>query len=972
MSQRLVPRPNNQKWQKLEDNEEEPELDGLKTPDSEFSDKNLKNKTPHVITNYLPVKTWPSLLVEYSLSFGKILNNEDKPPSPVNERREKIRVLSGLREYLLSHGVNIQWSSDGTLLWSTARFDSQPGTHASQPHVEYNDVEFQTQNGSVKKISFVLLNHQADYNLTNPASTFPGYDLIREPKLITAMNAIVMEQISLAQKTSTTGHLHVEQVGANKFFYDKAWAHLSGGGRFDQNRKGDLITMRGYFISVRPSADNRLLLNVNTATSAFFQPMLVSQFLTNWGGNLPKASEILKGVRVRITYDRDQHENTSNANPNDEEYRTKYITEIIEGRLNRQKFSKRGQKQGPPEGSLVLDYYKELGLRPQSSNNCLVNCGTPLDRNGHPTPGTLFYPAEYLEITPYNIIKRTLNGNHSDAMKDVAILPLTFGPGLLKIPAAFLPPPDVLYSGTLRKTGTGAMGIRNARWSFKHGTEVCKFREPATIEDLFVIRLTYNSFAVNMDQIYSNFITACTKHGMISKCLPLGRLDQQRNLLNIPIQRDQTFEALYPHLLTSLRSKIQSSFSVANRAATHKPLALIILPSQDADLYGAVKKVFDCALGMPNICCQSEKLAKTNPTFSESYLFNLTAKANFKLGGQVHKLDDRSWAGVDTERLLIMGADVTHPSPGSPLGTPSIAALVGSVNNDLVTFEGSVRLQKSRSEIIGNMEEMARERILSWSARNRAFPIKIIFYRDGVSESQYDAVRRHEIQAIRDAYDKIVVDGQKPQLKGLLQITFLVVGKRHNTRFYPDGDDNTTSKDNSNVKPGLLVDSVVTRGNIKLPDGKVITAKDFYLQSHQALLGTARSAHYVVLENEVQKRVRGGVFVKLSDHDIQTITHSCCYTYSRCTSAVSYCTPAYYADRLCARAREYFKSCRNLVDKPGARRDEQDRQDYDDYVEQWKSDVPRRISTNPAWQPYTDAPNPWWGARWIGDAMFWL
>lgn len=40
--------------------------------------------------------------------------------------------------------------------------------------------------------------------------------------------------------------------------------------------------------------------------------------------------------------------------------------------------------------------------------------------------------------------------------------------------------------------------------------------------------------------------------------------------------------------------------------------------------------------------------------------------------------------------------------------------------------------------------------------------------------------------------------------------------------------------------------------------------------------------------------------------DLPSQTHDFCYTYARATKGVSYCAPAYYADRLCDRGRCYL------------------------------------------------------------------
>ncbi len=66
-------------------------------------------------------------------------------------------------------------------------------------------------------------------------------------------------------------------------------------------------------------------------------------------------------------------------------------------------------------------------------------------------------------------------------------------------------------------------------------------------------------------------------------------------------------------------------------------------------------------------------------------------------------------------------------------------------------------------------------------------------------------------------------------------ITLVIVGKRHHARFYPD-----KPNDQCNIRSGLVVDN------------EVVYPKqfNFYLQAHDAPIGTARNAHYIVLENE--------------------------------------------------------------------------------------------------------------------------
>jgi eukaryotic translation initiation factor 2C len=85
-------------------------------------------------------------------------------------------------------------------------------------------------------------------------------------------------------------------------------------------------------------------------------------------------------------------------------------------------------------------------------------------------------------------------------------------------------------------------------------------------------------------------------------------------------------------------------------------------------------------------------------------------------------------------------SDVTHAGTGSLIGTPSIAAIVGSVTTNGGKFLGSMRVQERNTacEIIEDVEVMVFERLKDWYENNgRTLPKHILYYRDGVSD-RYD------------------------------------------------------------------------------------------------------------------------------------------------------------------------------------------------------------------------------------------
>lgn len=198
---------------------------------------------------------------------------------------------------------------------------------------------------------------------------------------------------------------------------------------------------------------------------------------------------------------------------------------------------------------------------------------------------------------------------------------------------------------------------------------------------------------------------------------------------------------------------------------------LILLKEKSYDLYSVIKRAADLEYGCYTVCAVGSKLPDREGNSNDAnkkgaryqVLSNLALKLNMKMGGDNHWLDiaplEQAIGGADrTKTTMICGADVTHPSAGSKLGCPSIACVVGSVDNRFMNYPGSMRLQAGRQEVsthvnfshtysestnkfqhIEDLESMMKERLRDWSAKNDdTLPTDILFYRDGISESQFD------------------------------------------------------------------------------------------------------------------------------------------------------------------------------------------------------------------------------------------
>ena len=64
------------------------------------------------------------------------------------------------------------------------------------------------------------------------------------------------------------------------------------------------------------------------------------------------------------------------------------------------------------------------------------------------------------------------------------------------------------------------------------------------------------------------------------------------------------------------------------------------------------------------------------------------------------QLDPNAMRWLTKKPTMMVGIDVTHPGPGSREGTPSIAAVVASVDKDFVQFPASLRIQETKKEVL--------------------------------------------------------------------------------------------------------------------------------------------------------------------------------------------------------------------------------------------------------------------------------
>ncbi|XP_022113727.2 protein argonaute-2 [Pieris rapae] len=321
--------------------------------------------------------------------------------------------------------------------------------------------------------------------------------------------------------------------------------------------------------------------------------------------------------------------------------------------------------------------------------------------------------------------------------------------------------------------------------------------------------------------------------------------------------------------LTNFNVKAHELLTVFRRASdANVNFLFVIVSSWIRDLYQKVKKMAELEVGILTQCIKDQTAERR---MNEQTIRNILLKVNSKLMGVNQTIGTASEpACLRSGGVMVVGADVTHPSP-EQTDIPSIAAVTASFDTKCFQYNIELSIQTPKKEMIVEFENMMVEHLKVYKKHQNTLPKKIFIFRDGVSEGQFSQVMDSELVAVYRAYERLAGCNVKPE------VLFLLVQKRHHTRFFL-GANNA-----QNVRPGTVVDKDIVHNS----------EMDFYMVSHYAIKGTARPTRYYGVRND------GNIPIE----EVEQLTYYLCHLYSRCTRSVSYPTPTYYAHLACTRAK---------------------------------------------------------------------
>ncbi|GAW12859.1 hypothetical protein ANO14919_022300 [Xylariales sp. No.14919] len=691
-----------------------------------------------------------------------------------------------------------------------------------------------------------------------------------------------------------------------------------------------LRAIRGFFTSIRP-ATGRILLNVNVCHSVFYDQVSLEKsmkrFLAAKGSTLMKLGSFLKKVRVTATHLRQKRNKNgeiivrakaiSNLATRDDGTTAKGVS--LEHRPRVSQYGagpknvefwledrgeklpsppkKKGGKPGATGGGTtggryisVYDYFKNTyNFQISDTSLPVVNVGTKENPSYLPAQACVVLPGQPARrhlSTPQiqKMIQFAVRGPADNANSIVSkgreiaglspnIFPqlnnfgVTVSPDLITVQGRVLQEPNVVYGGNKPAR------VANGSWNMVPREAPLTFSSSKPLQNWSLLN------------VYTN-------DGSSKTFAPDELVELMKTITQI---LRKTGVTVGPPILPPPQVELDDKKIIKwfGDYASRCKFLFVILPATPIPQYYLIKRLADVHHGVHTICSVGSKIA--NPRGQDQYLHNEALKVNLKLGGN-NQVIQRQHLGLIAEgKTMVVGIDVTHPSPGSSESAPSISAMVANIDSNLSQWPGTLKVQaERRQEMVSHLQEMLVSRLKLWRTRGNhtVYPENIVVYRDGVSEGQYEKVLNEELPLLRAACREVYPPPD--QAKGLPRISIIVVGKRHHTRFYVT---NSGDADRSgNPQAGTVVDRGVTEAR----------TWDFFLQSHAAIKGTARPAHYVVLLDEIFRGSCAKIPGKNVADELQMITQSMCYVFGRATKAVSYCTPAYYADILCERARCYL------------------------------------------------------------------
>lgn len=255
---------------------------------------------------------------------------------------------------------------------------------------------------------------------------------------------------------------------------------------------------------------------------------------------------------------------------------------------------------------------------------------------------------------------------------------ISVSPDMAVVPSRVLPAPGIAYQ-------QGRPNVRDASWNILD----VKFQRGGTARSWAVMIVQdggRGEFGGPQDPELVPFLQLFAKKCTSSGIVGVGRPANVRATGRLPHIRQD------PHRRQAL-AQVRGTLEALLKPAIPS-FVLVLLSNTDNYIYPGIKRLGDVELGVHTLHMQVGK-ARGDLKKQDQYFSNVALKVNTKLGGTNHLLDDRSMMWLRKMKTMVVGIDVTHPGPSSTRGTPSIAAVVASYDDNFIQFPASLLPQQA-------------------------------------------------------------------------------------------------------------------------------------------------------------------------------------------------------------------------------------------------------------------------------------
>ena len=280
---------------------------------------------------------------------------------------------------------------------------------------------------------------------------------------------------------------------------------------------------------------------------------------------------------------------------------------------------------------------------------------------------------------------------------------------MIDLDGRVLKAPDLQY-GQNRKILSDEIGEKG---SWNHAS--FKFQKVNQVDTWMFVDVSGQLTPQNQDALIDSLISVGRSHGIIISDRPDFKDLSTYSYLNNE-KRILEFKKTIDGLLNT----------------TNLQLLVAVLPGTSR-AYNVIKTCGDIEHGVATQCLDATKFFKNRQfNLSPQTISNILLKINSKLEGKNFVLSKQNLnfgkylSSFWKNPLMIFGADVTHPSPGEETITESIAAVVGSLDQDCSYYASRLYAQskpKSRAyETIHDLDKMFYSLLKEFFNINQTYP----------------------------------------------------------------------------------------------------------------------------------------------------------------------------------------------------------------------------------------------------------